>query len=222
MPCRAASSRRRPRRATTSLRVFGSRIRSLDGNAIPICNEAFVDRSRTRGLSSIGFLRRHGATRCDRLRRSGLIENRADFAECADRRAAGSEDQARTGRPVEHPRRDNDRRGGVRECADEDLLTAALLAVMDVDLAAMRRMPRIVNLRAKCDMGRMTFELSSDGKTITAPARGAEPRSRPSSTASSSPPSFAGVDPALYLRRAAESALAGNEPPLPHELSSRA
>jgi transposase len=30
---------------------------------------------------------------------------------------------------------------------------------------------------------------------------------------------LAGVDPALYLRRAAAAALAGNEPPLPHELS---
>lgn len=79
-----------------------------------------------------------------------------NLAERADRGTPRPKRQTRTEHPIEHPRGDDDRGGGVRERADEDLLTTALLAVMNIDRAAVRGVPRIVDLRAKCDMGRMS------------------------------------------------------------------
>jgi hypothetical protein len=59
---------------------------------------------------------------------------------------------------IEHPRR-NDDRGILCKRADEDVLASSLLKVVNFDVGTMRGMPRIVNLRVKCDMGRMTLDL---------------------------------------------------------------
>jgi len=68
--------------------------------------------------------------------------------------------------PIEHPCRHDDRGAGGRKRADEDLLTAALLAVVNIDRAAVRGVPAILDLRAKCDMGRMSLELRREKRVV--------------------------------------------------------
>jgi hypothetical protein len=59
---------------------------------------------------------------------------------------------------VEHPRGDH-LAGAIGHHADEDDLTASNFTVLHVDLASVRGVPRVVDLSAKRDMGRMRREL---------------------------------------------------------------
>jgi hypothetical protein len=85
-----------------------------------------------------------------------VFEDATELAQRDDGRSTGAQRQARAERAIKHPCRDDDRRAGVCEGADQYLLAPPPFPVVNGDLDTLRWMPRVMDQRAKCDMGRMS------------------------------------------------------------------
>jgi len=116
-----------------------------------------------------------------------LVDDGARLAKCRERRTTLPERQTRTENAIEHPCGDDNCGRGVWKSADENFLTAPLFAVMHIDGAAARGVPGIVDLSAKSDMGRMTFDLPLAERTRCLRAAPSTHRTSPSSSQSSRP-----------------------------------
>lgn len=122
----------------------------------------------------IGCLRDHPARTRDQPRSKEFIDENADLSQNGRSDPSRAQRHACTKARIKHPSRDDNARV-LRHRADVDLFATTSLAVMHRDLGTASGVPSIVHLCSKCDMGRMTWDLPSAGRTTTAPGqRGTE------------------------------------------------
>jgi len=103
-----------------------------------------------------------------------ILQQPIQVRQSLDRHLRLAEPHVRTGGPIQHPRRHDDRHAGLT-FDDDHVPAGALFAVIAADAAPVERMPAVVNLHLMPDMGRMTLRLRWAARTTFSPAPMAAP-----------------------------------------------